>query len=89
MKAKLRLQNITRYFIYTLLTCILCLGCLDNSLIEEIGKDEIIIQNEFEKCASWISVDTVIIDTTIIRGIKQGKYKYYRVKFVVGNEANH
>jgi len=39
-----------RYVFYTLLTCVLCVGCGDQpSLVEQIGKDVRSIQSEFEK----------------------------------------
>ena len=79
------LKLLQRNLLYILLTCV---GCADSpSLVEQIGKDVRDIQSEFEKGykqpnTSWISVDTVIIDTTVLRAIEQGQYRYYRVKFV-------
>lgn len=92
MKNKDLKTTVLRYVFYTLLTCVLCVGCADSpSFIEQIGKDVRNIQNEFEKGykadTSYISIDTIIIDTTTIRAMEEGKYKYYRVQFVGTNEA--
>ncbi len=88
MKNKRLNNRKLRYVFYTLLTCVLCVGCTDSpSFVEQIGKDVRNIQQEFEKgCKqpkeTWISVDTIIIDTIIIKAIEEGKYKYYRIKII-------
>jgi len=77
-----KLFKTTHFAIYILLMCV---GCGDQpSLTEQIGRDVRIPQSDSEKGykqteETWINVDTVFIDTTIIKAIEDGKYKYYRI----------
>ena len=74
-----------RKILIILISLFACIGCTDSpKLIEQIGKDVRSIQNEFEKGynsdTGWVSIDTIIIDTTFIREIENNGYKYYRIE---------
>lgn len=76
MKNKDSKTTILRYVFYTLLTCVLCVGCSDSpSLVEQIGKDVKSIQKEFNK--GYTATDT-------IQGVELGEFikdhsKYYKM----------
>ena len=76
MKNKDSKTTVLRYVFYTLLTCVLCVGCADSpSLVEQIGKDVKSIQKEFEK--GYTATDT-------IQGVELDEFikdhsKYYKM----------
>jgi len=91
MKNKTSITHLTRLCLCALLAGVLFISCKDQpSFVEQIGKDFREVQSEFEKGykqqdTSWISIDTIIIDTTIIRAMEKGKYPFYRIKFIGKN----
>lgn len=64
MEAKFRLPEKARYFLYTLLTCVLCVGCGSNIKNIEVMENKNIEQKKEYRYGCGMGVDALNLNTT-------------------------